>query len=91
MGLRPSHLFSLDATSHEVNWSMNRWGSGWVMVVVYIWRSVAKCGYVSQLAGSDAKNTEATTDFISISMPALAAACFTMACVFWRTALIEVW
>src|SRR5213593_655473 len=90
VGFRPSHLFSLDATSQEVNWSMRRWGSGWVIVVVYIWRSVEKCGYVSQLAGSEAKNTEATTDFSSISMPALAAACLTMACVFWRTALIEV-
>ena len=46
---------------------------------------------MSQLAGSDAKNTDATTDFSSSSMPALAAACFTIACVFWRTALIEVW
>ena len=43
-GIAPSHLFSLDATSHEVNWSMSRWGSGCVIVVVYIWRSVAKWG-----------------------------------------------
>src|SRR6266581_6081099 len=40
VGLRPDHLFSLEATSHEVNWSMKRCGSGWVIVVVYIWMSV---------------------------------------------------
>ncbi len=44
VGLRPCHLFSLVATSHEQNWSMNRCGSGWVIVVVYIWRSVPKWG-----------------------------------------------
>ena len=89
--LRPCHLFSFEAISQGVNWSMKSWGSGEVWVTVYICRSVAKCGYVSRLAGSDEKNTEATTDLISISMPALAAACLTMAWVFWRGALIEVW
>ena len=37
---RSCHLLSLDAISHDVNWSMNSSGSGWVMVVVYIWTSV---------------------------------------------------
>src|SRR4029453_11639325 len=79
------------AISQGVNWSMKSWGSGMVCVTVYICRSVAKCGYVSRLAGSDEKYTDATTDLISISMPALAAACLTMAWVFWREGLIEVW
>ena len=38
--LRPCHLLSFEATSHDVNWFMNSSGSGWVMVVVYIWMSV---------------------------------------------------
>src|SRR5207253_10753357 len=40
---RPCHLFCLEATSQEVNWSMKCFGSGCVMVVVYIWMSVEKC------------------------------------------------
>ena len=40
--LRPCHLLPRDATSQEANWSMNRCGSGSVIVVVYIWMSVAK-------------------------------------------------
>ena len=43
------------------------------------------------LAGSVEKYTAGTTDFSSISIPILAAACLTMAWVFWRGALIEVW
>jgi hypothetical protein len=46
---------------------------------------------VSGLAVSDEKNTEPVTDFSSISIPALAAACLMIAWVFWRGALIEVW
>src|SRR4029077_4260103 len=65
--LRPCHLFSFDAISQGVNCSMKSWGSGTVSVTVYIWRSVAKCGYVSRLAGSDEKYTDAVTDLISIS------------------------
>src|SRR5215510_12303086 len=42
--LRPAHLFSFDATSHEQDCSMNRWGSGLFIVVVYIWMSVYKWG-----------------------------------------------
>src|SRR6266851_2223163 len=38
--LRPCHLFSLDAASHETNCSRNTSGSGWVMLTVYICRSV---------------------------------------------------
>ena len=37
-----------------------------------------------RVAGSVPKKTEATTDLISMSIPALAAACLTMAWVFWR-------
>src|SRR4026209_1034843 len=68
--LRPCHLSSFDAIAQGVNWSMKSWGSGMVSVTVYIWRSVEKCGYVSRLAGSDEKNTDATTDLSSNSMPA---------------------
>ncbi len=46
---------------------------------------------MSGFAGSDEKNTDAVTDFSSISIPALAAAALTIAWVFWRGALIEVW
>ena len=46
---------------------------------------------MSGLAGSEEKKTEATTDLISISMPALAHACLTICWVFWRGALVEVW
>jgi hypothetical protein len=40
---------------------------------------------------SDEKNTEACTVFSSTSMPALAQACLTMAWIFWRTELMDVW
>src|SRR6185503_20940643 len=89
--LRPWYLFALEAASHEQNWFMKYCGSGALIVVLYICRSALKCGNVSELAASELKNTEATTDFSSSSMPALAAACLTMACVFCRGALIEVW
>src|SRR2546422_1655129 len=46
---------------------------------------------MSGFAASDEKKTDAVMDFSSSSMPALAAACLTMAWVFWRGALIEVW
>ena len=39
---RPCHWFAFAATSQETNWSMKRCGSGWVIVVVYIWTSVEK-------------------------------------------------
>src|SRR4029453_4145626 len=65
--LRPCHLFSFEETSHDVNAIMNSSGSGWVMVVVYIWMSVEKCGYVSRLAGWEEKYTEAVIDLISMS------------------------
>jgi hypothetical protein len=45
---------------------------------------------VSGFAASEEKNTDATTDFSSISMPTLAAACLTMAWVFCRGALTDV-
>src|SRR5438445_433883 len=38
--LRPWNLLSLVETSHDVNWFMKVSGSGWVMVVVYIWMAV---------------------------------------------------
>src|SRR6266704_657550 len=53
--LRPCHLFSLEETSHDVNWFMNSSGSGWVMVVVYIWMSVYNLEYVSGLPTSEEK------------------------------------
>ena len=46
---------------------------------------------MSGLAASEEKKTDAVTDFSSSSIPALAAACLTMAWVFWRGALIDVW
>src|SRR6266404_9907009 len=46
---------------------------------------------MSGLAASEEKKTDAVTDFSSSSMPALAAACLTLAWVFWRGALIDVW
>ena len=46
---------------------------------------------MSGLATSEEKKTDATTDFSSISIPALAAACLTIACSFCRSGLIEVW
>jgi hypothetical protein len=49
------------------------------MVVVYIWRSDREMGVGVPVRGSEAKKTEATTDLSSSSMPALAAACFTIA------------
>ena len=70
---------------------MNTRGSGALIVVLYIWRSAWKCEYVSGLAGSDEKNTDATTDFSSSSIPAFAQACLTIACVFCRGALMDVW
>ena len=71
---------------------MNRWGSGPpVMLKAYIWRSAQNFDVVSGFPGSLPKYTEATTDLSSISIPAFAAACFTMAWVFCRTGLIEVW
>jgi hypothetical protein len=45
---------------------------------------------MSGLAASEEKKTEAVIDFSSNSMPALAAACLTIACVFCRGALIDV-
>ena len=42
-------------------------------------------------AGSEEKNAEPATDLSSTSMPACAAARLTMACVFWRGLLMDVW
>src|SRR5262245_14678473 len=88
--LRPAHLLAFWATSEDRNWFMKYWGSGETMVVLNIWRSAEKCGYVSALLGSEEKNTEATTDFSSTSRPALAQACLTMAWFFWRSELVDV-
>jgi hypothetical protein len=46
---------------------------------------------VSGLATSDEKNTDAVTDFNSISIPAFWQACLTIAWFFCRGWLIEVW
>jgi hypothetical protein len=46
---------------------------------------------VSGFATSDEKNTDAVTALTSISMPAFWQACLTIAWVFWRGWLIEVW
>ena len=43
------------------------------------------------MATSDEKNTDAVTDFSSMSMPAFWQACLMIAWVFWRGWLIEVW
>ena len=43
------------------------------------------------MATSEEKKTDAVTDFSSMSMPAFWHACLTIAWVFWRGALIEVW
>jgi hypothetical protein len=43
------------------------------------------------LATSEEKYTEAVTDLSSTSMPAFWNACLTIAWVFWRGVLIEVW
>ena len=55
------------------------------MLKAYIWTSAQNFELVSGFPGSLPKYTEATTDFSSISIPALVAACLTIACVFWRT------
>ncbi len=47
--------------------------------------------YVSGFPGSEEKYTDATTDFSSTSKPARVRACLTMAWVFCRGALTEVW
>src|SRR5262249_39687845 len=87
----PCHLFALEAISQETNRSMNAWASGASGPVVYIWRSAVNCRYVSGFPGSEEKNTEPTTDFSSTSKPARVMACLTMAWVFCRGALTEVW
>src|SRR5262249_2647465 len=88
--LRPAHLFSFAEISQETNCRIPSCGSIPISVL-YIWRSVEKCEYVSRLAASEEKYADATTDLSSTSIPALAHACLTMACVFWRGALMEVW
>src|SRR5687767_11106114 len=89
--LRPRHLFSLVAPSHEQYWFMKRSGSGCGIVVLYICRSLKNLVYVSGLATSEEKYTEATTDLSSMSMPAFWQACLMIAWHFCRGALIEVW
>src|SRR6187402_412480 len=88
---RPCHLFSFVEASHEQNWLMKISGSGCVCVVWYIWTSQKNLVYVSTLATSDEKNTDATTCFNSRSMPAFVAACLMICCTFWRGALMDVW
>ena len=88
---RPAHLLSFWAISHDTNGCMNSWGSGEPLTRLYICRSAEKCARVSALAGSVEKYTAGTIAFTSSSIPILAAACLTMAWVFWRGALIEVW
>src|SRR5215212_2434925 len=61
------------------------------MVSWYICMSHQNLELVSGLATSDEKNTDAVTDFSSTSMPAFWQACLTIAWVFWRGWLIEVW
>ena len=46
---------------------------------------------MSGFATSEEKNTDAVTDLISTSIPAFWQACLTIAWVFCRGALIEVW
>src|SRR6185437_9457356 len=89
--LRPWYLSPVDDATQEQNWFMKYCGSGALIVVLYICRSAEKCGNVSGLAASELKKTEATTAFSSSSIPALAAACLTMACVFCRGPLVDVW
>src|ERR1700682_2995920 len=89
--LRPCHLFAFDEISHDTYWFMKISGSGSGIVVLYIWMSAKNLVYVSGLATSEEKYTEATMDFSSTSMPAFWQACFTTAWHFWRGALIEVW
>ena len=55
-----------------------------VMLKAYIWRSAKNFEVASGLPGFASEVTDTTIDFSSISMPALAAACFTMAWFFWR-------
>ena len=66
-------------------------GSGCVIVVVYICMSQYSFVYVSGLATSDEKNTDAVTAFSSRSMPTFCAACLMMACVFCRGWFTDVW
>ena len=73
------------------NWFMNRWGSGRVMVDGVHLDVGLELRERVPVRGSEAKNTDATTDFISTSMPAFAQACLTIACVFCRGALVDVW
>src|SRR6266851_4009688 len=70
---------------------MNRWGSGEPLLKLYICRSAEKWDDVSRFAGSVEKYTAGTIDFSSSWIPIRAAACLTMAWVFWRGALIAVW
>src|SRR5437016_5527502 len=53
-------------------------------------RSALKCVYVSRFDGSELPNTAGVTAFSSMSMPARPAACFTIAWIFCREALIVV-
>src|SRR5256885_1793472 len=89
--LRPCHLLSFEAISHDANCRMNTSGSGSPIVVVYIWRSALNFALVSGFATSDEKYTDAVTAFSSTSIPAFWHACLTIAWVFWRGALVEVW
>ena len=84
-------MFAFWQTSAEMYWSMKRSASGAVMVVVYICMSAQNFGYVSGLATSDEKNTDAVTDFSSRSTPAFWQDCLTIACSFWRVPLMDVW
>src|SRR5205823_2974550 len=89
--LRPCHLFSFDATSHDTNARMKASGSGTDVVDVNICRSVENFLLVSGFPSSAEKYTDAVTAFSSTSIPAFWHACLTIAWVFWRGALVEVW
>src|SRR5262245_60870237 len=90
VGFRNPHRFDFWAAWPDRNWFMKNCGSGETIPVLYICMSAEKWLRVSALAGSDEKNTEATTDFSSTSRPALAQACLTMAWFFWRSELVDV-
>ena len=89
--LRPCHLFSLlrdlpraELVHEELRVGLRHGRRVHLHVGVEL-------GVGVRVGDVDEKNTDAVTDFSSRSMPALAQACLTIAWVFWRGALIEVW
>ena len=88
---RLCHLLAFCESSDERNWRMLPAGSCEPNIHVNICMSAQNFPKVSGLPTSDEKKTDAATDFNSRSMPAFCAACLTIACSFWRVALMEVW